>query len=66
MLHPWTYDIWLWNCLSALECVATEIKRYKSEIGIEIGICHIVYGKVSLLVALKAKVALAISKCLSI
>ena len=30
MLCPWTYEI----CLSALESVATEIKRYKSGIGI--------------------------------
>ena len=37
MLCPWTYEICLWNCSSALESVATEIKRYKSEIGIGIG-----------------------------
>ena len=38
MLHPWTYEICLWNCSTALESVATQIKRYKSEI--EIGIQH--------------------------
>ena len=41
-LCPPTYEICLWNCSSALESVATEIKRYKSGIGIGILILWVV------------------------